>query len=100
MSIGDLLYKINIKNLSPEDIKPILKEVSGQGGFQDLIRKLQSQYSSEDHSIFLESEDINKMIRYLHKYGQGGFQDRIKKLIEIIKRINDNLNDLLKSYNK
>lgn len=94
------MYKIYIKNLSPEDIEPILKEVSGRGGFQGLIRKLQRQYSSEDRSIFLESDDIDRMIRYSHEYGQGGFQDRIKKLIERIKLINDNLNELLKSYNR
>lgn len=91
------MYRIYIKNLSSEDIEPILKEVSGQGGFQDLLRKLQKQI--ENHSIYLEDSDIDRMIRYSKEYGVGGFQNRMKKLIEKLKIVSDNLNELLKSYN-
>jgi hypothetical protein len=48
----------------------------------------------------LENDDIDRMIIYSHEYGQGGFQDSIKKLIERIELINNNLNELLKSYNR
>ncbi|MCF6096377.1 hypothetical protein L1766_05060 [Thermovorax subterraneus] len=93
------MYRIYIKDLSPEDIESIVKEVSGQGGFQDLLRKLQKQYSVENRSIYLEHSDIERMIRYSKEYGEGGFQNRIKKLIEKIRIINNDLNELLKSYN-
>jgi hypothetical protein len=91
------LYRIYIKNLSFEEIEPILREVSGQGGFQDLLRKLQRQI--ENNSIYLEDSDIDRMIKYSKEYGEGGFQNRMKKLIEKLKIVSDNLNELLKSYN-
>ncbi|NPV43662.1 MAG: hypothetical protein HPY70_06760 [Firmicutes bacterium] len=67
------MYKIFIERLPVEDMESLLKEVKGQGGFQDLIRKLQRQYSSKNQTLVLDYSDIEKMIRYSQYYGQGGF---------------------------
>jgi len=89
------LYKIYIENLSPEDIEPILHKVKGQGGFQDLIKKLQKQYSGEKQTLVLDHHDINRMIRYSKRYGQGGFQDKLSCVLSRIRELNSQLSDLL-----
>ncbi|MDI3541026.1 MAG: hypothetical protein PWP66_564 [Thermosediminibacterales bacterium] len=89
------LYKIFIESLSVEDMAPLLKEVKGQGGFQDLIRKLQRQYSSKNQTLVLDYSDIEKMIRYSKHYGQGGFQDRLSTIMVRINDLYSHLSNLL-----
>lgn len=87
-------YKLVIENLSPEAVEPLFIEVKGIGGFQNLIKKLQRQYSSQEHLLILEYADIEKMLRYSSRYGRGGFQDRLAPIIEKIKSVNDDLRQL------
>jgi hypothetical protein len=62
--------------LSPGALARLMRPVHGKGGFQHLLRKLQTQVTN---SILTADEaDIEKLERYSHSYGLGGFQDRTK----------------------
>lgn len=88
------LYRLVIENLSPEEMEPLFKELKNAGGFQSLIKKLQSQYSDKDKRIILENEDIERIARYSSKYGGGGWQERLSALMTRIKEIQKSLERL------
>jgi hypothetical protein len=52
----------------------LLRPVNGQGGFQQLLRKLQSQLNGS--ILTINADDAEKLERYSYSYGLGGFQDR------------------------
>ena len=62
--------------LTPHALARLLRPVNGQGGFQQLLRKLQSQLNGS--VLTLDDDDIEKLDRYSHTYGLGGFQDRTR----------------------
>lgn len=51
-----------------------MRPVQGQGGFQQLLRKLQSQLVG--CVLTLDASDAERLERYSSAYGLGGFQDR------------------------
>lgn len=53
----------------------LMLPVSGQGGWQSLLHKLQRQVSGT--SLTLEPRDVSRLDRYVTKYGQGGWQNRL-----------------------
>lgn len=61
--------------LSSDEIGRLLKPVRGQGGWQSLLRKLQSQI--EGNVLVLTQEDVARILRYREKYGSGGWQGRL-----------------------
>lgn len=63
--------------LSPPEMSSLLRPVVGDGGFQTLLRKLQTQVDLRTQILRITSDDHEKMSRYKEKYGTGGFQDRI-----------------------
>lgn len=85
------MYRIVIYGIRPEDIKPILKEQAGRGGFQTLIRKIKGQYSEQREELHLDKGDIERLYRYAMGYGEGGFQDRIQVLLKRLNSIKDDL---------
>lgn len=87
------MYRIVFYGIKPEDIKSILKNQAGRGGFQTLIIKIRSQYSEQREELHLDKADIERLYRYAKEYGEGGFQDRIQVLLE---RLNIIKGDLLK----
>jgi len=60
----------------------LLAPATGEGGWQDLIRKLQQQVV--ENTITLDESDIARIARY--NVGQGGWQDRIAPLAEAIRQ--------------
>lgn len=52
-------------------------EDQGQGGFQSLMEKLQSQYDSSSGDITLDEGDLERIPRYAFDYGNGGWENRI-----------------------
>lgn len=54
----------------------LLRPVRGQGGFQSLLRELQSQVVGTN-TLSLTPALVAKVARYVHQYGGGGFQGRL-----------------------
>lgn len=74
--------------LDHEAIKMLNKSVNGDGGFQDFLRKLQSQFDKETKTLKY-SEDDKRRIKECAEYGKGGgFEDRFKAINECINKSN------------
>ncbi len=92
------LYRLILDSLDAENMGPLMKELSGTGGFQSLIGKLQDQYSEKDERMILEEDDIEKIDKYFLKYGGGGWQKRLSYLMGEIRSIHRKLGDAIKAY--
>lgn len=68
--------------LTAADRARLLAPATGEGGWQDLIRKLQGQIT--DDAITLDESDIERI--QLYNVGQGGWQYRIAPLVEAIRQ--------------
>jgi len=68
------------------------RPVVGQGGFQSLLRQLQSLLKNGD--LTLTPELIATMVRYVQDYGQGGFQGRLDTVLEELKKLSEVLRPL------
>lgn len=70
--------------LSEETAAGLSQPVSGEGGFQSLVRALQSRLSGR----FLEVDDDTReqIEHYAYDYGSGGWQDLLRQLLEEIER--------------
>jgi hypothetical protein len=55
----------------------LMRKVSGQGGFQSLLRTLQKGYDRNTRIVTLSGEQVEKINRYTSQYGTGGFEDRL-----------------------
>lgn len=60
--------------LSRPSVMRLMRPVRGHGGFQQLLRRLQTRINGTVLSI--DSADFQKLRRYSHSYGRGGFQNR------------------------
>ena len=63
----------------------ILKDVAGEGGFQELMRRLQRGLNGL--SLYVEDEDMPKIRRYAEDYKEGGFEDRLKPLLDHLRAL-------------
>lgn len=72
--------------LSAEDLKEVLRPISGEGGFQRLIRRIQRSVDRENHTIELNDEDAERIRMYPAKYGEGGFQRILGVLLRYLPR--------------
>lgn len=70
--------KINIE-LSREQAAMLRRPIHGSGGWQSLLKVLQSRLNGEELS--LSPQEVAKILRYKSRYGQGGFQDRLDGVI-------------------
>lgn len=77
--------EITIK-LTTNDAEPLRKKVKKGGGMQDLLINLQSKLTDQN-TIVLSPEEIEKILRYGLNYGQGGWQDRLVGIAMALKRI-------------
>ncbi len=69
-----------------EDIRAdILKDVAGDGGFQELMRRLQRGLNGL--SLQIDDEDMEKIRRYAEDYKEGGFEDRLKPLLDHLRAL-------------
>ena len=72
--------------LSPEEVERLSLPIHGQGGFQSLLRRLQSQLSSESQLV-LRIDDVRQIVRYWARYGTGGFQGRLGAILSALSRL-------------
>lgn len=72
------------------------RPVTGEGGFQSLLRKLQQQVSPDGLVLYLA--DVEQVARYAREYGSGGFQQRLGPLIEEIRTVLAALSDALQEF--
>jgi len=72
--------------LSPEEADPLRIPINGDGGWQNLVRKLKSNLTQEN-KITLTPKDIERILRYNYLYGQGGFQNQLDGIAVKLRRI-------------
>jgi hypothetical protein len=51
------------------------KAVRGQGGFQSLMRRLQSQFRPGTSELRIDATDIEQIQQYAFDYEQGGWEE-------------------------
>jgi hypothetical protein len=64
----------------------LMRSVVGQGGFQSLLRGLQSKLTG-DGILVLTTADVERIARYVHSYGGGGFQGRLDAILEDLSKL-------------
>ena len=64
-------------SLTDSDLFYLSRPINGSGGFQDLLRRLQSGIDSRARTLTIRSSDIERVLRYANDYGTGGFQGRL-----------------------
>ena len=67
--------------LTDEAARALRRPVRGQGGFQTLLRTLQSRLT-EGNVLTLTPAVAGRIARYVHDYGQGGFQGRLGPVLD------------------
>ncbi|MFQ6060546.1 MAG: hypothetical protein ACE5KV_04495 [Thermoplasmata archaeon] len=78
--------------LTEEEYEIIVRPVEGQGGFQSLLRTIQSRLSQptleglEERAFYLSYDEMERLQRYSEQYGEGGFQQRLRVLLDAIGR--------------
>ncbi len=68
-----------IINLTDEQLELMRRPLNGSGGWQTLLRRLQSRLADSD--LELSVEDVARVLRYSRRYGSGGFQGRLTGVI-------------------
>lgn len=66
--------------LTEDELELLSRPVEGQGGFQNILRLMQSRLQ-DDHLAVTEDE-AERIARYVEEYGGGGFQERLRPLAE------------------
>jgi hypothetical protein len=66
--------------LQPDELEYLQRPATGQGGFQSLLRRLQSQIAQ--NQLVLSEADAERLVRYATQYGGGGFQGRLARVVE------------------
>jgi hypothetical protein len=66
--------------LGPAELEELRKPVNGQGGMQTLMLTIQSKIS-EDGSLQISPEELERIRRYATEYGEGGFQNRFRTIL-------------------
>lgn len=72
-------------DLLPEELTWLRRPISGQGGFQSLLRRIQNQIS--DEKLVLNESDAERLIRYASQYGGGGFQARLGRIVDQVRAV-------------
>ncbi len=60
--------------LNESEIAALRKRVNGRGGFQNLMRRLQSGYRSGTQELPISDDDIGQIQHYAFDYEQGGWE--------------------------
>jgi hypothetical protein len=68
--------------LNEDEIARLLKPQKGTGGFQSLMRRLQSQYRKGTQELLVTDEDLADIQSYAFDYKQGGWEDDLKAIFE------------------
>jgi len=62
----------------------LMANVHGQGGFQDLLRKLGKQLDPNQLILILDDTDLERIPRY-KSYEPGGYEDRLLPLLRLLR---------------
>lgn len=65
--------------LNEEQLEHLSKAITGSGGWQGLLRRLQQGIRGNELSIAVG--DLEAMLRYAKKYGDGGWEGRIRRVL-------------------
>jgi hypothetical protein len=66
--------------LDPMEMTELLKPISGEGGYQSLLRALQGRLDRTSGALRLERDELDRIRRYAFEYGQGGWEDRLRRI--------------------
>ena len=66
--------------LNVREMVEVNRPVSGIGGYQALLRRLQGGLNQETGEIQVSERDTDRIRQYCTDYGQGGFQDRLARI--------------------
>lgn len=70
--------------LTPKQKQQLLQDVQGQGGYQSLLRRLQTNIVGDE--LVLTVTDAQRLVRGAESYGEGGFQTRLRKILPEVKK--------------
>jgi death-on-curing protein len=71
--------------LGREGRRLLMRDVRGDGGWNSLLRKLQSKVDDQGH-LELSPDEILRIRGYAEHHGLGGFQARLAPVLEAIRR--------------
>jgi hypothetical protein len=64
--------------LNPQEMAVLQRPVSGQGGYQTLLRGLRRKLDRHSGNLRLSHHDLERIPRYAFDYGNGGWEDRLR----------------------
>jgi hypothetical protein len=70
----------------PEIRDALMMPVEGEGGFQSLLRKLQSQLNQSNLTLELDATDVERIPRY-KSYEPGGYEERLGTLVTHLRNL-------------
>lgn len=59
-----------------------LEAPSGQGGHQNLHKRLLNELADGNRTVTFDDEELGELIRYATQYGSGGFQGRLRRAFQ------------------
>ncbi|MCX6346273.1 MAG: DUF262 domain-containing protein [Armatimonadetes bacterium] len=81
---------IVIVELSDEELDMLEKDIVGSGGFQTVLRRLQTHVDRNRNLLYITPELASIITRYSSgQYGSGGFQERLKVIAERMEEAGD-----------
>ena len=66
--------------VADSDFAPLDRPVRGEGGFQNLLRRIRAGHDPATGTLEISAPDAERVMRYSADYGGGGFQDRLGPL--------------------
>lgn len=77
--------------LNPEEFDALMKPIQGQGGFQNVLGRLQSWADPGTRRVYILVSELEPIVRHATKYGEGGFQDRLRPIADEVKALVDSV---------
>ena len=74
-------------SLDKNEVEVLMKPVNGQGGFQNLVRKLQTRVRGR--RVWFTPDEVVTLHRYVTNTGSGGFQGRLSPLLGAFREVTD-----------
>lgn len=66
--------------LTQSQMSVLFRQVNGQGGFQQLLRRLRRKIDRQSRAITLSAKDLEQIPRYAFDYGNGGWESRLRDI--------------------
>ena len=70
--------KLTLSNDEVTELQRQEPNTAGDGGFQQLLVKLQEQLNPNTNELQLDDDDLRRIPQYAYNYGQGGWQNRLE----------------------